>query len=276
MKKIFALLLAMTMIVGVAFALEGLSVGAEYRIGNFDADPLGTAMDLRLDVNYEDYFMNDALEIEAEVGFLMNNFDDMTNDADIELEIRYNFTPAFQVLLNSWTLIPFDKDVDVTSWLTPGLKYKHGFGFGDLYVQADVPMYLAGAGDALDIIGLNFTISLFNERKFRGPVNDFPLGFGGEIALYNILDDQFESDFLQNLTITPFFGAGLWYAEVEVGLPLVEDGFDHFGLTITPKFEIDLPPVDGLSLWLDLPVSNIGAEEGDVVIGLGFGVNFKF
>jgi len=66
------------------------------------------------------------------------------------------------------------------------------------------------------------------------------------------------------------------YTEVEVGLPLYEDGFDLEGMAIKPKFEMDIPPVNGLSMYLDVPISNIGADVGDPVFGVGFGVNFNF
>ena len=77
MKKITTLLFATFLLCGVAFALEGLSAGAEYRIHDFDADEVSEVMDLRVNVAYEGAFLEEALELEAEVGFGMQNFDDM-------------------------------------------------------------------------------------------------------------------------------------------------------------------------------------------------------
>ena len=292
MKKIFALLLAMTLICGVAFALDGLAVGAEYRIWNFDPGDdidLSTQMMMRLGVHYEGAFLDEALELEGELGFYMINFDDMTNDLDIEIEARYNLdlSPASRLtfILNSYTLIPFEDDFEVESWMTLGAKYKQEFGFGDMYFQVDVPFNLFDGYDpgfdAFDFVDLNFTISLFNERKDWGKVVDFPDGFGAELVMYNELavPDPFEADFLQHLNITPFYSMNFWYAELEIGLPLYEDGMDFEGMFIKPKFEMDIPPVDGLSFWLDLPIRGLAADSdifGDPVIGIGLGVNYNF
>ncbi|MCL2047083.1 MAG: hypothetical protein FWG88_11970 [Oscillospiraceae bacterium] len=261
MKKITTLLFATILLCSVAFALDGLTIGAEYRIHNFDADEISEVMDMRVNVSYEGAFLEDALELEAEVGFGMQNFDDMRTGMDIELEFRYNLNVApnstFGIILNSLTHIPFD-DVDgyVTprgfetkpvSWLSPGFKFGQQFDFGKIIFQADVPfIFIHDVLDPFDVVNLDFTLSILNERKGRGlyqrgNVSGFANGFGAELKMQNILKDSDDSDFAQRLEITPFFGHNFLYAEVEVGLPLYEDGLDLEGMTIKPKFEMDIP-----------------------------------
>ncbi|MCL2064752.1 MAG: hypothetical protein FWG98_10350 [Candidatus Cloacimonetes bacterium] len=295
MKKITTLLFATILLCGVAYALDGLTVGAEYRVRDFDADEVSEVMDVRLNVAYEGAFMEEALEIEAEVGFGMQNFDDMRNGLDVELQARYYFDVSaistMSFILNSKTSIPFDDEKGYhgiagfsnkpISWLKPGVHHGHELSFGKINIQIDVPLLLVhDTMDAFDIVGIDFILSL-NERKGRGlyqrgNVSGFANGFGAEFKMESIITDPSDSDFAQRLEITPFFGHNLLYAEVEVGLPLYEDGFDLEGMTIKPKFEMDIPPVNGLSMYLDMPISNIGADVGDPVFGVGFGVNFNF
>ena len=292
MNKIFLLLVAMTMIFGVAFALDGLSLGAGFRHKDFDADPAGTAMEMRFDALYEGVFMDEALELDATVGFNMVNFDDMENDIDIELELRYNMgisdVSKLTFILNSLTDIPFADDAEYVSWLKPGVKLGQTFGFGDMFFQLDFPIFLMDGYDpgfdSFDFVNMDLTISLFKERKFRGPVSGYGAGYGGEIKLSNELSnpyDNIDPNFPEALTITPFYSSDLWYAEVEVGMPLYEDGMDIEGMSITPKFEMDIAPVEGLSFWLDVPITNLGAKDfagdsADPIFGVGVGLNFKF
>ena len=290
MKKIFMLLFAMTMLYGMAFAIDGLSVGVEYGIFDFEAEEISSEMDLRFHVGYEGSYVDDALELEAEVGFVMQNFDDMANGLDFEVEARYflNLGAASKLglILNSITHIPFDEEkylfVDepyfgfvnkAQSWLRPGVKYGQEFNFGNLFLQVDVPFIVVDdLYDALDIVGLDFTLSILNERDERN-------GFGGEIKMINILkhEEDPDIDFARQLNITPFWGSGNFYAEVEVTLPLMEDGFDALGLDIVPKFEMNLPAMTGLSLWVEGAFRMVGADWDDApIIGASLGATFKF
>ena len=299
MRKIIALLVAMTMVFGVAFALEGLSAGVDFRILDFDAEEISEAMNLRIKAAYEGAFLNDALEIEAEVGFEMLNFDDMMNGIDIEVEGRYFMDLAAATrlgfVLNSKTYMPLDDEKGyiwvfdgvmenkLSSYLKPGLNFRQTFGFGDIYLQVDVPMLIVHDElDPMDEVGLDFTLSIMNERKTknRGNVTEFPKGFGAEIFLTNILSDPNEDeDFLQGMSITPFFGWNFLYAEVQVNVPLFEDGLDEIGMDIIPKLEMDIQAVNGLSLWLDIPIIGVAADKeafGDPIIGVGLGLNYRF
>ena len=272
MKKVF-LLLAMTLCVMV-YAVDGLYVGTDFEIGNFGADEISTEMGLRFFVGYEGVFMDEALTLDAEIGFNMEDFDNMSNGLDIEVEFGYYFTDSLGFHLNSYTDIYFGEEADEPeSWLAPGLSYNL-LGDFPMFFRVDVPMLLmADEMDALDTIKLDFTISFLKERELAYQTHD---GFGAEIQLLNILSDKDDSGFLETLLLTPFYSAGDIYFEAEIGLPLYEKGMDIEGLTITPLMEMYIPALDGLSCYLKLPISNIAAEAGDTVIGLGFGFKFAF
>ena len=94
----------------------------------------------------------------------------------------------------------------------------------------------------------------------------------------NFLKHSDKDDFVENIQITPFYSTNSIYAEVEVNIPLFEDGMDTEGLTVTPRIDMKMP-IDGFSLWLELPISQIGADKdlvGNPILGTFFGVSFNF
>ncbi|MCL2065423.1 MAG: hypothetical protein FWG98_13780 [Candidatus Cloacimonetes bacterium] len=332
MKKIFALLLAMTLICGMAYAIEGLSLGYEFRIRNIDrtepelqipdpenpeeviiikGDPPSIAdqTTTRFFVAYEGAFVNENLEIEGEIGFgeLETKY-----LLDIELEGRFiwNINPASNMTfsLNSKTDIPWDAKVNAESWLTTGIKWDKEFGFGNIFAKVAIPKLIAhDTFDAFDVVNLDLIFSAMNERKDKGTVSNFPDGFGGEIVAnlnithpvseFTIGAEKVDGTYgmFRGLSITPFFSTSIFYIEVEVGVPLWTDedhvvggqlaeskGMDVEGISIIPKFEMDIPQVNGLSLWLDVPITNLGVDEKvathgkDAIIGIGFGLSVNF
>ena len=273
LKRKLALLLVITMVCGMAFAaVDGLTVGAGMVIYDFDAEDVSKDMMLGFFGAYEAELMDEALEIDTEIGFCRFFLEENTNIVDINIDLKYHLelgaASRLSFLLNSYTMLPFHEDLDVTSYLKPGVKLRQTLGFGDLYFQLEVPFnlinhYYLDVYDAFDYVGLDFTLSVFNERKkyYRGKVNEFPDGFGGELKMLKVLNDpSIGSDFTDHVHITPFYAKDVIYAEVEVTIPLIEDGMDTMGMTVTPKIEMDMP-VNGLAAWIEFPISQIGADK---------------
>lgn len=264
MKRILILLLAMSMLVSVAFAVDGLKAGAGINIPDFDADDLDPIIEIT--VSYEND-LTDQISLFSEIKFEIPTAEDVDPWMNLEIEGKYKLNPNFDIFLGYRGWIPFDDDYDATGWLVPGVRYNMDI----MFFRLDLPMYLHGAGDAFDILKMDFTYNFMRLRDKGGCE-----GFGFEVALHCILDDPIESDFLQEMSITPYFENSLLYAEVEIRLPLMEDGFDLHGMTIIPEIEVNIPPVRGLSGWFNLPIRNIGADVGDTVIGMGLGVRYSF
>ena len=277
MKRVLMIVMALSLFVSVAFANEGLglTVGVGYIEPNLDGDD---DEGLAIEVIYEGVFMDGKLEVEAELEYLHPMNSDLDGEINIEVEATYNFADNMAGILKLEVEMPLGDDEDVTIWLTPGYRHKFELGFGALYAQADFPLYLAGAGDAMDFVNFDLTFSLFRLRDYGGEH-----GFGAELFLHNYLSNpDDDADFLQGLTITPYFENELLYAELEIGMPLWKDGMKFVGLHIIPEVEVNVPPVSGLSVWLNIPISNVGVDEDmawfgkDAIIGFGVGVNYRF
>jgi hypothetical protein len=265
MKRVFVLLLTLSLLTSLAFALEGLTVGAGVLFDDLGADDIEPS--IQVQASWEGDITED-LFLFSELTFTQPTADDADGMLDIILELTYNLNDCFNLYLQNWTFIPFADGADVYSWIVPGAMFTQSFGCGSLFYRLDLPLLVMSDGDPFDTIGLDFTFSALRLRD-KGWGN----GFGFQVALYCILSD---SDFLQTATITPYIETDLYYAELEIGIPLYEDGFKNSGLFITPEIEFNLPPVDGLSIWLNAPISNIGADDGDVVFGLGLGLKYYF
>ena len=267
MKRILILVLAMSMLVSAAFAVEGLSAGAGMIIPDFDAEDLDPI--IVITVGYEADF-TDQVSLFSELNFYIETAEDVDPSMSLELEVRYGLNPNLDFFLGYQGWIPFDSDIDAQGWLVPGARYN----MDNMFFRLDFPMLLhAGdAFDAFDIINMDFTYNLFRLRG-HGEVEGFGLEVGLHCLLVHPADDF---DFMQSASITPYFENALLYAEVEIVLPLVEDGFDFIGLSIIPEIEVNIPAVKGLSGWLNLPIHGIGRDGVDPVIGMGLGVRFAF
>ena len=315
MKRLLLLVLAMSLIVGMAFADGGigLTVGVGYVEPNTDEDDDEF---VPISVEYENVFMDGALEVTAELIYnqplgKMPDPDDLNKEVtkdgnmSIELEGLYNINENMAAILNFMVDMTFEEKKMMNMWLTPGFRYKQTFGFGDFWAQANVPLSLSGtvAGiyidengqyydkdgklqdyAAMDFVNLELIFSFMRLRdKGEG------LGFGGELALKSCLSDATndDADFLQYLHLTPYYENELLYAEMEVVMPLYKDGMKLTGLTIIPEIEVNLPPIQGLSVWLNVPISGIGADDvsaptlddpnaTESAMSFGFGVGVKF
>ena len=250
----------------------GITVGVGYiePCTDIDDDEI-----IAIKANYEGY-VTDELEVFGELLFLMPTDSDVDGAIVIELEGRYDFNANMRGFLNLWVDLPMDSDLETNIWLTPGFQYKQEAGFGDIYYRADLPLYLSGDFDAMDFVGLDFTFSFLRLRDKRF----MPDTYGLELGIKNwvaVPDEWWNDDFLQRLTITPYYEHEWFYGEVEIAMPLYDDGMDFEGLTITPLFDINILPVPGLALEVAFPLSNIGADnDEDTLVGFFIGVKYSF
>jgi len=309
MKKFLLLFLALSLIGGAAFAQDlGLSAGLEFHVGVLNhesVDAMDTAL-LRPVLVWENDDLVDNLELYAEVGvpFWMNSWiatlmsEDNTPWLGVDLTLKgtYNLalTPegTLSFILKSQSLfLAFDDEIsgavkspafgwsytggmygiiDTQSWLKPGIRYTHALNGMSFFGQVNVPFLLFSGTDdedPFDHVGLDFILG-WNMNM------DFGL-IGAELELNNWIRQGGKSpdDFLNWLTITPFVEAGPLYAEIAFGVPLVENGIDAYGMTITPEVRYQI--MDNLRAFVNLPIYGI-ASENDVMFGLGLGVMFSF
>ena len=303
MKKFLVLFLALSLVGGAAFAQDlGLSAGLEFHVGTLNhenIDAMDTAL-LRPVLTWENDDLVENLELYAEIGvpFWMSSAwaDSFWLGVDLTLKGTYNLalTPegTLSFVLKSQSMfLAFDDEIsgavkspafgwsygmgvygiiDTQSWLKPGIRYTHVLNGMSFFGQVNVPFLLFSGTDDEDPfnhVGLDFVLGWDMNM-------DFGL-IGAELELNNWIRYGGESpdDFFNWLTITPFVEAGPLYAEVAFGMPLVENGIDYIGMTITPEVRYQI--IDNLRAFVNLPISGIGSE-GDVLFGLGMGVMFSF
>ncbi|MCL1826501.1 MAG: hypothetical protein FWG20_00480 [Candidatus Cloacimonetes bacterium] len=271
MKKYIMLLLAMTFIFTLAIAQVGITAGVHYVEPNTDMDDDES---IKVKIEYDGAFMDDALEIWGNLIYNNPLDSDADGDMEIEVEATYNFNDNMAAILDLCITMPMDSDKDGETWLTPGFRYKFEPSF-DFFVRLDLPLILAGDEDteAMDFVGLNLTMNLNRLRDKRGMADTW----GCELKLENWLTEPSEDIFLNYLKITPYFEHEWFYGEIEIAMPLFEDGMDLEGMTITPLIDFNILPVDGLAVEFALPVSNLGADnDDDAIIGFSLGVKYSF
>jgi hypothetical protein len=284
MKRNLILVLGLIVCFSVAYAVEGLSAGFDFRITDFDAEEMSSVMGIQLDVLYEMELMDGALELDFGLALDMYNFDDddALDNIYLNIEGRYFINEDMNFILGLDFNFPMAENAEFDSELLLGFRMFQQWGT-DMWFQFDLPInFLNGydnGRDPFDYVQFNLTWDVLNERKKRGPVANQNDGFGGQLKLNMLLNDGDNDidDFLRTLYLTPYWSAGAMYAELEIAIPMVEDGIKAQGIDLTPKFEMDLPFADGLSFDIRLPIRMVGNDlDIDPIIGLGIGVNYKF
>ncbi|MCL2441645.1 MAG: hypothetical protein FWD14_07875 [Treponema sp.] len=298
MKKITVLLLAAFLTIGTVSAVEGLYAGAELSIADFTADEVIDGMIIRPYVGYETS-LDMGLDLRAELGLpiTMWKWDDDSETAlgldallggTFNLELSDASKLAFS--LDTLILFPFDEEKPMTTtkdlgfglfagwmaatdfqmYMSVGARFTQTLDFGDLYFGVDMPFILVDAAeygdDAFDTAMLNFTVGVDNIAD----------SIGAGLTLYNwIGDDTFIDDFVISMDIFGTFTSGPLFASLTVGIPLIEDGIDFFGISITPRVEYALDM--GLKFYVELPIFGIAADYDDSIgVGLLFGAKFSF
>ena len=275
MKRFIAVLFAITVICGIALADSEIIVGFDVELPDFKE---ANVVNSRLYASYDRSFMDDTLELFTEASLIMTDFSDLQTGMGLEVDVTYNLGLAnenyLHFMLNSYTEIPFDRNASVYSGLIPKVLFGHNTGaFGYVYFQVDVPITLHDEGvGAFDEVRLDLTFKLFRRR---GKDSGYPDRFGFKTKLQTKLNGA--DYFFYKLRFVPYFASGIFYGEVEINIPIFENGMNTTGMSIIPEIDIDIPALDGLSLWLNLPINHIGAGNGNnTSVGLGMGVSFTF
>lgn len=289
MKRLFLLVVAMSLCMYMAFANEdglGLTVGAGFFEPNTDADADDDEV-VPVGVLYEGTFMDEKLDVTAELIYTHPMDSKADGDIAVEVEGMYHFAENMAGILTLMVDNSLADNSDPTLWLAPGFRYKHTFGFGDLYARADVPLYLGMEenSSAMDIVLLKLT---FNLMRLRDKLMT-PGTWGAELGLDCILSEPTgNEDTMQSLTITPYYETELLYGEVEVSVPMMENGMKSEGMTITPLVDINIPSVKGLAAVVKVPISGLGADDvvtdptkpnetkSAMTFGFGVGVKYSF
>jgi len=308
MKKFLVVFLALSLLGGAAFAEDlGLTAGLEFGIGvlnDDDVDAIDTGW-VRPMLIWENDDLVENLELYAEIGvpFWHSNVqDEFGINLDFVLRGTYNLELSPEgtlglILESSMFILPTDYQAtpypnsivaprgslfrhlpsagDTLDWaLGFGARYTHALEGMSFFGQIAFPFNLVGVGDAdtaspFDYVGFDFTAGFDMEM-------DFGL-FGAELELLSdirVMGGDGDVNMAKFLTLTPFVEAGPVYAEVAFGIPIDSDIRDEDGFSIVPEIRYQIQ--DNLQVYFNLPVWGIGSDAGDIFLGLGLGVLFRF
>jgi len=275
MKKILVLFLALSVVGGAAFA-QSFTVGTElnfmpltgYDLGEDEygmpwaSDDLVTHFRPFFSVSAED-IGGHGIDVSAEVGVNFEFGDNMATELDFEFDFAYNLAVSDEGLLT------FGLNFNSDHWLSPRVGYTHDLGgmafFGELELPIDFDTY-----DNLgDHIRMNLTAGMTMGMD--------PGILGFDATLEMVLQEGGDSpdDTVQWLSLLPnfTFAALPLYVEMEVRIPLMEDGMDNSGISLIP--EVRYGVTDALEVWLNMPMRHVTGDP-DLTLGLGLGVQFSF
>jgi hypothetical protein len=224
MKRLLVLLMALTVAIGGAAAQEeegnGFTLGLEFGIGGLGADSEGTVY-LSPIIAFEKSFLDGAFDVYAELDYIINFDEDVTQDLYVNFGFGYNlglgdiFTLSF-LLDTEYDTVSLNPGGAFNDAITPGLKGNFAFDFGDIYAQLGLPINFENSDTGL---GLGFTLGWSSA-----------FGLGVECTLN--LDLSPDAGY-GGLDAIVSYGAESWYVEVEVNTGADADA----GITITPTFE---------------------------------------
>jgi hypothetical protein len=280
-KKIVILFLAISLAGTTITAMEGLSVGGELAIVDFD--DAGEWMFIRPMVIYEKSF--DALDIYVEGGapFWVNP--EFWLGLDVNAKVTYNLDVGLGKLAlsaESWSFLPVIEDFMIStvsqvpvSWfgvfggsykfstyLGLEAQYTHGFDFGDFYGRVETPFVVIENGASFfDWAMLNLTAGV-----------EANSGFGGGMTIFNVLRNYGDgSDFFYAVGLFGSYRSGPLFAGIDIVIPV--NDMDFYGVTFVPKIEYKLD--SSFTIYGSLPISGIGSDN-DVILGLIAGVKYRF
>ncbi|GHT63873.1 hypothetical protein FACS1894110_02470 [Spirochaetia bacterium] len=252
-----SLVLGAVLIVAAVSAQEeeaagiGLSAGVEFGLGDV-VDKV--VFSLAPQITYENSFLDGALDVFAEGIYAFAFDDEVGMEASLEEELGYNFFPGSASTLsiivnnlNEFVLTP-DEAKGVSGTFTPGVKYTHALGFGDLYGRTGLPVEYADFG-----LGLDLTAGMAAA-----------FGFGAELTAHIAL---YPDPDYAGLDLILSYEAGNIYAEVEI-----DTGKDFRDIVIIPEFDYSFK---ALTFWVKAELGNINAD-APVSFTPAIGVKYSF
>jgi hypothetical protein len=158
----------------------------------------------------------------------------------------------------------------------PGVKFTQTLGFGSIYAIAEIDFLIHTATDAdIDILA-----SGDDDGIKVGVDTDFGLYGYLQPILWFSVNGETPDDILRNFNVRIGYKTGNIDGRVTVTIPTVEDGIDHEGITIRPRFTYN-NIIPGLTAYADARILGVGAkseDDGGRKIGLnpGIGVIYAF
>jgi len=255
----------------------GLSVGLEFGLENAtkanDSDMNPYLMPLLI---YENSFLDDALDVYAELNYTFGFTKEPNEDGDevnpqsmyVDLMIGYNLGLGSASTLSFIVENEFDEFIiapkssesnAITGIFTPAVKFNQDLDIGGLFAQVGAPItYMQYEKDADTAIGLDFTL---------GWNSTFGLGIEAKICSLLIPDDD---PGYTGLEVIVSYEQGPVYAEVET---IVPKEISKEGATVTPEFDYS---IKNFTFYVKSEFALIGIDDGDVIISPGLGVKYRF
>ncbi|GBU29361.1 hypothetical protein R84B8_02925 [Treponema sp. R8-4-B8] len=279
MKRFFIAILVMALLASFAAAEDeegiGLSVGLEFGIGNVNmANDEEMSPYLMPILIYENSFLDDALDVYAEVDYTFGFTKEPNDDGDevnpqsmyVDLMIGYNLglgdasTLSF-ILENEFDEIIIAPKIEegnaLTGIFTPAIKFNREFDFGDIYAQIGAPItYYDKNTDAS--IGLDFTL---------GWNSSFGLGIEAKVCTLIVPND--DAGYTGVEAIISYATEPI-YAEIEIIIP---KEIDNEGVKITPEFDYSFK---NFTFYVKCVFDGIGVKDGNVTISPALGVKYSF
>jgi len=291
MKRFLMLFLVVVLTAGFAAAQEiGLSASLEFGITgvNKPNDAENVYPYLWADVAYEKAFLDEALDIYAELAYDFTFIkQDINEDGKkvfpqnlyLDFMVGYNFSlggaSTLSVMLENedyFVLSPPGRD-NIVGIIKPGIKFNQKMGnIGDLYIQTDVPIAYLYYGADYFFSGLDVTV---------GWTSAFGLGveLGG-----HVLFSPGDKNGFTGISMTASYENGPFYAEIAAAFPVknLNDGalYSYFdvlaapGIAITPLFSYNF--TDALSAYVSCTLDGIGITGSDMGVSLAIGVTYSF
>lgn len=269
MKRLLVLFLALALIAGFAFAEDedegiGLTVGLEFGVENItDKGSDDRVPYLMPMIIYDNSF--GAFDIYAELDYIFGftkTGDKFPQDLYFDLVLTYNLglgdasTLSFIVENENDTfqLSPWvDASSNISGIVKPGIKFTQGItDFGDLYVQADVP--IGYTEDPLEV-GIDAILGW-----------DSTFGLGIKVVEHNTIKP--DADYA-GLDVIVSYESGPVYCEVEVDIPK-DAGAD--GVVIIPEFDLSF---NAFTFYVNCSFEGVGSG-GDVIISPALGIKYSF
>ncbi|WP_461246131.1 hypothetical protein [Treponema sp. R6D11] len=281
MKRFFIAILVMALLASFALAEDeegiGLSVGLEFGIGNVNkANDEEMSPYLMPMLIYENSFLDDALDVYAEVDYTFGFTKEPNEDGDevnpqsiyVDLMIGYNLgigdasTLSF-ILENEFDEIIIAPKIEegnaLTGIFTPAIKFNQNFESGDIYAKIGAPItYIQYYKDADTAVGLDFTL---------GWKSSFGLGLEAKVCTLIVPSD--DAGYKGVEAIISFEKEPI-YIEVETIIP---KEIANEGITVTPEFDYSFK---SFTFYVKSEFALIGIDGGNVSISPALGVKFNF
>ncbi|MDR3335676.1 MAG: hypothetical protein LBT16_00595 [Treponema sp.] len=281
MKHFFAILISLILITGFAFAEPiGLELGLQFKPGDFGASDYKMAGDggsgsiIAPTVDYMKIFGPFGVYLGSSFDTSLNTAEPQGPGPRPEYKLRLEGIAFYNLAIGSASELSFsfgdlffyhfDKNSsDFNAYenkINPGIRFSQRLGFGNLFVQVEMPMT---KWETLDdwIIEAEPKIGIDRFYGFGAsfkPVIHFAPDNGTESYAKTVLN--------VNYTNGPFFG------ELEVEIPNPADA-GPTGTKVTPKFQYRLKT---WTFWVKVEIENIANDNVDASIKPNISVSYMF